>query len=187
MACIAFVQSFAYWFQDLKWLRHEGGIDAVRLPVGFWCLDEFAAGTPLLSTQNYVDAVSWSQLLVSPTLYCIARDVMLCNGLHVARVVDIGCLVPFRFDWAEKHGLKVLLELHGLVGSQNGEHHSGDSGQLAWLQPANRKKLCWNCITICRFIISYQSYLSKFIRVRAPTAHYLELVQDPNVRTWTRT
>lgn len=75
--------------EDLHWLRHEGGIDAVRLPVGFWCLDEFAASTPMMSTQRYVDAV---------------------------------------FDWAEKYGLKVLLELHGLVGSQNGEHHSGDSG-----------------------------------------------------------
>ena len=62
--------------------------------------------------------------------------------MHLACVVDIGWLVPFRFDWAEKHDLKVLLELHGLVGSQNGEHHSGDSGQLAWLQPANRQKLC---------------------------------------------
>lgn len=87
--------------EDLHWLRHEGGIDAVRLPVGFWCLDEFAASTPMMSTQRYVDAV---------------------------------------FDWAEKYGLKVLLELHGLVGSQNGEHHSGDSGQLAWLQPANRER-----------------------------------------------
>ena len=54
----------------------------MRLPVGFWCLDEFATGTPLLSTQNYVDAVSRSQLLVSPTPYRIARDVMLCNILQ---------------------------------------------------------------------------------------------------------
>ena len=46
-----------------------------------------------------------------------------------------------RFDWAEKYGLKVLLELHGLVGSQNGEHHSGECGPLSWLQPANRKSL----------------------------------------------
>eukprot|EP00438_Fugacium_kawagutii_P007560 Skav204864 [mRNA] locus=scaffold1679:18838:21519:- [translate_table: standard] len=48
--------------RDLHWLRHEGGIDAVRLPVGFWCLDEFAENTPLMSTQRYVDAVSASKL-----------------------------------------------------------------------------------------------------------------------------
>ena len=48
--------------EDLHWLRHEGGIDAVRLPVGFWCLDEFAASTPMMSTQRYVDAVCESQL-----------------------------------------------------------------------------------------------------------------------------
>ncbi|CAK9019947.1 unnamed protein product [Durusdinium trenchii] len=87
--------------QDLHWLRYEGGIDAVRLPVGFWCIDDFAKGTPFLSTQRYVDAV---------------------------------------FDWAEKYGLKILLELHGLVGSQNGEHHSGECRPLSWLQPANRKR-----------------------------------------------
>ncbi|CAJ1336531.1 unnamed protein product, partial [Effrenium voratum] len=87
--------------EDFRWLRNEGGINAVRLPVGYWCLDEHAKGTPFLSTQRYVDAV---------------------------------------FDWAEKYGIKVLLELHAHVGSQNGEHHSGECGQVAWLEPANQEK-----------------------------------------------
>mmetsp|Transcript_27394 Transcript_27394/g.63821 ORF Transcript_27394/g.63821 Transcript_27394/m.63821 type:complete len:399 (+) Transcript_27394:63-1259(+) len=87
--------------QDLHWLKQEGGIDAVRLPVGYWCIDEHAKGSGYLSTQRFVDAA---------------------------------------FDWAERQGLKVLLDLHGMSGSQNGEHHSGESGRLSWLEPGHREK-----------------------------------------------
>lgn len=35
-------------------------------------------------------------------------------------------------DWAAKHRIKVLLDLHGAPGSQNGEQHSGRAGPLEW-------------------------------------------------------
>jgi len=86
---------------DFRWLRDVGGVNAVRLPVGFWCLEEHAAGTPYLPTRAYVDAA---------------------------------------FDWAETHGLKVLLDLHGAAGSQNGQHHSGQSVKNPrWLSTSNRR------------------------------------------------
>ena len=34
------------------------------------------------------------------------------------------------FDWADRHGLRVLLDLHGLQGSQNGRDHSGQVGTI---------------------------------------------------------
>lgn len=34
------------------------------------------------------------------------------------------------FDWAEKYRLKIILDLHGLPGSQNGKTHSGKSGKI---------------------------------------------------------
>lgn len=41
-----------------------------------------------------------------------------------------------RLDWAmemaEKHNLKVLLDVHALPGSQNGNDHSGRAGDAAW-------------------------------------------------------
>lgn len=41
-------------------------------------------------------------------------------------------------DWAmemaEKYQLKVLIDLHGAKGSQNGKHHSGRIGQAGWYQ-----------------------------------------------------
>ena len=34
------------------------------------------------------------------------------------------------FDWAERHGLRVILDFHGLQGSQNGQDHSGQVGPV---------------------------------------------------------
>jgi glucan 1,3-beta-glucosidase len=36
------------------------------------------------------------------------------------------------FAWAKKHHLKILLDMHGAPGSQNGEMHSGQSGAIGW-------------------------------------------------------
>lgn len=36
------------------------------------------------------------------------------------------------FKWAQKYGLKILLDLHTAVGSQNGNDHSGKRGTIAW-------------------------------------------------------
>ncbi|CAK0818731.1 unnamed protein product [Prorocentrum cordatum] len=48
--------------EDFRWLRREGGVNAVRLPVGYWCLEEHAAGTPFLPTERYVDkAFDWAE------------------------------------------------------------------------------------------------------------------------------
>lgn len=36
------------------------------------------------------------------------------------------------FGWAQKYDIKVLIDLHGAPGSQNGEMHSGKMGQTEW-------------------------------------------------------
>eukprot|EP00928_Gymnodinium_smaydae_P070975 TRINITY_DN5468_c0_g1_i1.p1 TRINITY_DN5468_c0_g1~~TRINITY_DN5468_c0_g1_i1.p1 ORF type:complete len:390 (-),score=19.90 TRINITY_DN5468_c0_g1_i1:430-1599(-) len=81
---------------DFEWLRDIGKVDAVRLPVGWWCLDEHAHGTPFLPTCEYVDKV---------------------------------------FEWSRKYGIKVLLQYHGLSGSQNNDQNCGDGGRgIHWLE-----------------------------------------------------
>lgn len=77
--------------QDFVWLANQG-IDAVRLPVGYWL---FGDQEPYMETVSYVDRV---------------------------------------FSWAQKHGLSVLLDLHGVPGSQNGEMHSGKAGTVDWAE-----------------------------------------------------
>lgn len=41
------------------------------------------------------------------------------------------------FAWAQKYGLRVLLDLHAAPGSQNGEMHSGQRGSINWPQAKN--------------------------------------------------
>ncbi|MBC7746799.1 glycoside hydrolase family 5 protein [Pedobacter sp.] len=40
--------------------------------------------------------------------------------------------VDLLFAWAEEYGLRVILDLHGAPGSQNGWDHSGKAGLLGW-------------------------------------------------------
>merc|ERR1719507_1849748 len=54
--------------------------------------------------------------------------------------------VDLVFDWAEAHGIGVLLDLHGARGSQNGQHHSGTTGERPqWLE-ANHRELNLNVL-----------------------------------------
>lgn len=75
--------------EDFAWLA-DHGVEAVRLPVGYWL---FGDVKPYAPTVTYVDKA---------------------------------------FAWAQKHGLKVLLDLHGAPQSQNGKKHSGRSGATLW-------------------------------------------------------
>ncbi len=80
---------------DFEWLASHG-VQAVRLPVGYWMFDDAA---PFQPTVKYVDRA---------------------------------------FEWAKMTGLKVLLDLHGAPGSQNGNDHSGRIGPIDWAtSPAN--------------------------------------------------
>ena len=46
----------------------------------------------------------------------------------------VGCIeyVDKAFDWAEKYGLKILLDLHTVPGSQNGYDNGGNTGVCNW-------------------------------------------------------
>lgn len=47
---------------------------------------------------------------------------------HVEPYTPAVELLDAALDWAETHGLKVLLDMHGAIGSQNGRDHSGRVG-----------------------------------------------------------
>jgi len=74
---------------DFKWLAAHG-INSVRLPVGYWVLEE---NPPFISGRETLD---WA------------------------------------FRMAKANGLSVLLDLHGVPGSQNGWDHSGRQGAIGW-------------------------------------------------------
>ncbi|MDB5168497.1 MAG: putative Glucan 1,3-beta-glucosidase [Candidatus Saccharibacteria bacterium] len=74
---------------DFKWLQ-KNGINAVRIPIGYWIFDGDGPFTPAI---KYLD---WA------------------------------------IQMADKYQLKVLIDLHGLKGSQNGKDHSGRIGKNEW-------------------------------------------------------
>ncbi|MEK7747421.1 MAG: cellulase family glycosylhydrolase, partial [Elusimicrobiota bacterium] len=75
--------------EDFQWLQKHG-INAVRIPVGYWIF----GGEP-----PYVGALP-----------------------HLDRA----------FALAAKYKMRVLLDLHGAPGSQNGKDHSGRAGKAEW-------------------------------------------------------
>ena len=55
--------------------------------------------------------------------------------------VESGRFIDFALEQAHKNGLKLLLDLHGAPGSQNGWDHSGRSGAINWPKdPENIKE-----------------------------------------------
>ena len=75
--------------EDFRWIA-DRGLNAVRLPVGYWALE---APKPYVESAAFID---------------------------------------FALAQAQKNNLKLLLDLHGAPGSQNGWDHSGRSGPINW-------------------------------------------------------
>ncbi len=75
--------------KDFEWLAKHG-INAVRVPVGYWALRD------------------------DPPF------------------IDCAVQLDLAFDWADEYGLRILLDLHGAPGSQNGQDHSGRAGSTTW-------------------------------------------------------
>lgn len=82
---------------DFAWLA-KNGINAVRIPVGYWIFDGDGPYTPAIA---YLD---------------------------------------FAIKMAEKYGIKVLIDLHGAKGSQNGRDHSGRVGKSNWYKNADYRE-----------------------------------------------
>jgi glucan 1,3-beta-glucosidase len=74
---------------DFHWIK-SCGLNAVRLPVGYWALE---APKPFVENSRFID---------------------------------------FALDQCQQNGLKLLLDLHGAPGSQNGWDHSGRAGPINW-------------------------------------------------------
>merc|ERR1719410_396120 len=83
----------------------EAGVNVVRVPTGYWNWYRFGKNvTPNGPRQRLLNLQS-----LSPTVYTKYFNKIM--------------------GYAKKYGIKVLLDLHGLPGSQNGAMHSGIATQ----------------------------------------------------------
>ncbi|BFZ55423.1 Glucan 1,3-beta-glucosidase 3 [Savitreella phatthalungensis] len=61
---------------------------------------------------------------------------------HVSRVLG----------YAAKYGMTVILDLHGLPGSQNGKDHSGHIGDVNWMTDANQQRLAQTVTAAAKWV-----------------------------------
>ncbi len=83
--------------------------------------------------------------------------------------VECARFVDFAFDQCQRNGLKLLLDLHGAPGSQNGWDHSGRSGAINWAKdPQN----------IQETVRVLESFAQKF--GQHPALFGIELLNEPS-------
>ena len=79
------------------------------------------------------------------------------------------------FIWAEELGLKILLDLHGAPGSQNGFDNSGKRGKVHWLDDGNVERTL-------KIIDQFCQLLNKWVNegaFKADTIYGIELLNEP--------
>ena len=74
------------------------------------------------------------------------------------------------FEWAAAHHLGVVLDFHGLQGSQNGHDHSGQVGKVRLYRHGNRKRALQTLTYMCRTYGHHESLIG------------IEVINEPKVR-----
>lgn len=74
------------------------------------------------------------------------------------------------FEWAHLHELKVVLDFHGLQGSQNGQDHSGQVGKVRFYRRGNRRQALETLEYMCRTYGGSEALLA------------IELINEPKAR-----
>jgi glucan 1,3-beta-glucosidase len=82
--------------------------------------------------------------------------------------VESSAFIDFALDQAQKNNLKVLLDLHGAPGSQNGWDHSGRSGAIDW--PKDPQNIRETLRVLESFAQKYGSH---------PALYGIELLNEP--------
>lgn len=111
--------------KDFRWIA-KCGLNAVRLPVGYWALE---APKPYVASGSFID---------------------------------------FALAQAQQNGLKLLLDLHGAPGSQNGWDHSGRSGPINW--PKDPQNILETLRVLDSFAQKYGQH---------PALYGIELLNEP--------
>jgi len=93
--------------EDFKFMS-EHNLNAVRLPLGWWQIYDTVGGADKAQLKQHVE----------PTKY----------------VTGALQYVDKAFEWGEKWGIAIILDIHAAPGSQNGDDHSSppDNGKQYW-------------------------------------------------------
>lgn len=84
--------------------------------------------------------------------------------------IDGEAYVRRAFEWAKKYRLGIILDFHGLQGSQNGYDHSGQVGKVRFYRGGNRDQALRTLAYMC------ETYGQR------PELLAIELINEPKVR-----
>jgi hypothetical protein len=138
------------------------GVQVVRLPCGYWNWIELPEGTTPSGPET-VDGFPLRQ-----------------QYLQLQTIATPAEYLPFFeriFAFSAKHGLKVMLDLHGAPGSQNGEVHSGivtGKGEA----PAYYFQTDWNA----QLAVEAITEMAKFGAAHSDALWGLELINEPHIQ-----
>ena len=77
--------------------------------------------------------------------------------------------LDWAFDMAESYGLRVLLDIHGLPGSQNGNDHSGRIGAAQWQKDSRSRR---------QSLVILQHFAERY--AMRPSLWGIEVINEPN-------
>jgi len=145
---------------DFRWLKQVGRVTAVRLPLGFWCLEEHAEGTPFLPTSTYVDnvfkwAAAWGiRVLLDLHGASGSQNSEHHSGLHGAvphwleaghRATNLEVLEAWAKRWGQ---LDAFLGL-GLGNEVSAPKSCGAMSRLIGKLWPSSWRCCWDCWPCC--------------------------------------
>ena len=104
------------------------------------------------------------------------------NGNHAERMRVLQSVPPTRyrpyfdriFAYAAQHGIQVLVDLHGLPGSQNGEMHSGLTQQYSFFDTE------WNKQKAIEAVEAIAQYVSSNNGSRLKDVYGIQIINEPN-------
>jgi len=159
--CLADVPSALFSSRMTSWLdtmirdsdfatMNANGVKVVRVPTGYW---------------------NWVSL----------PDGVTPNGSDRDRMLNLQTLSPQQyrpyldrvFQYAAKYGIQVLLDLHGLPGSQNGEMHSGLCPQFAEAPQFDTE---WNVEVALMAVTAMSEYGLSY----GATLFGIQVINEPN-------
>ncbi|KDO29887.1 hypothetical protein SPRG_04954 [Saprolegnia parasitica CBS 223.65] len=123
-------------FRDIK----AAGLDMVRIPVGYWLLND-APATKARRSANGTTTDDASVLAPGSLAF-----------------------LDKAFRWARKYQLKVLVGVHAAMGSQNGEQHSAASSirKIQWFDKAGNID---NTLDLVEFLVDRYQYHAAFLGI----------------------
>jgi len=123
-------------------------LNTVRVPIGWWQIYDTVGGSAKAQLKQHIDPVNY-----------------LPGALKY---------IDKAFDWGEKYGIAILLDIHSAPGSQNGDDHSAppSPGQIYWDKYADNQ---------AQTIDSVELYVQRYANRKA----YLGicLLNEPKVDT----